>query len=67
MHDNTLAQLAEALRRRSLSSSELTQHFLDRIARHDTTLNSFITVTADMRLRKLRLPTNESPQARRRR
>jgi aspartyl-tRNA(Asn)/glutamyl-tRNA(Gln) amidotransferase subunit A len=47
MHEKTLAQLAAALQARRISSTELTRHFLDRIARFDETLNSFITVTAE--------------------
>ena len=50
MHDKTLAELADALRSRSVSSVELTRHFLDRIARFDGTLNAFITVTRDLAL-----------------
>ena len=50
MHEKTLAQLSAALRKRSVSSLELTRHFLDRIARFDAALNSFITVTAERAL-----------------
>jgi aspartyl-tRNA(Asn)/glutamyl-tRNA(Gln) amidotransferase subunit A len=45
MHTRTLAQLSADLRARRLSATELTKHFLDRIARHDAALNAFITVT----------------------
>ena len=48
MHTRTLAQLSADLRARRLSATELTKHFLDRIARHDATLNAFITVTEKM-------------------
>ncbi len=44
MHHKTLAELATGLAAKDFSSVELTQHFLDRIRRHDSTLNSFITV-----------------------
>jgi aspartyl-tRNA(Asn)/glutamyl-tRNA(Gln) amidotransferase subunit A len=50
MHDKTLAELAAALRSRSVSAVELTRHFLDRISRFDDTLNAFITVTRDRAL-----------------
>jgi aspartyl-tRNA(Asn)/glutamyl-tRNA(Gln) amidotransferase subunit A len=50
MHEKTLTQLAAALQARSISSIELTQHYLDRIARFDAGLNSFITLTADRAL-----------------
>ena len=48
MHDATIAQLAESLRTREVSSVELTDHFLARIGRLDGDLNAFITVTADV-------------------
>lgn len=44
MHDKTLTQLATDLENKTISSVELTQHFLGRIKAHDTELNSFITV-----------------------
>lgn len=50
MHTKTLVELSDALQKREFSSVELTQHYLDRIARHDGELNSFITVTADTAL-----------------
>src|SRR5512147_233302 len=50
MHTRTLAQLSADLRARRLSATELTKHFLDRIARHDATLNSFVTVTREQAL-----------------
>jgi aspartyl-tRNA(Asn)/glutamyl-tRNA(Gln) amidotransferase subunit A len=54
MHDKTLAELAGALRSRSISAVELTRHFLGRIARFDGTLNAFITVTQDQALAQAR-------------
>jgi len=50
MHTRTLAQLSADLRARRLSATELTKHYLERIARHDTTLNAFITVTREQAL-----------------
>jgi len=47
MNKMSLAQLNQALQTKQLSSVELTQFFLDRIARHDQDLNAFITVTAE--------------------
>ena len=44
MHNSTLAQLAAALRDKKISSVELTQLFLNRIAQHDKQLNSYVTV-----------------------
>ena len=47
MHEATIAQLSQALQERRVSSRELTEHFLSRIARLDADLNAFITVTQD--------------------
>jgi aspartyl-tRNA(Asn)/glutamyl-tRNA(Gln) amidotransferase subunit A len=43
----SIAELRRGLRAREFSSVELTQAFLDRIARLDSRLNAFITVTAE--------------------
>ncbi|RVU80982.1 Asp-tRNA(Asn)/Glu-tRNA(Gln) amidotransferase subunit GatA [Leucothrix sargassi] len=50
MHNKSLTELAADLRAGAYTSVELTQHFLDRIAEHDGSLNSFITVTAEQAL-----------------
>ncbi|WP_295391831.1 Asp-tRNA(Asn)/Glu-tRNA(Gln) amidotransferase subunit GatA [uncultured Thiodictyon sp.] len=50
MHDKTIAELAAGLRERTYSSVELTRHFLERIARHNPSLNAFITVAAESAL-----------------
>ena len=50
MHTLPISALGDALRRKELSSVELTRHFLDRIAAHDPALNAFITVTGDVAL-----------------
>ena len=50
MHTRTLAQLAGDLRARRVSATELTRFFLERIGRFDTSLNAFITVTAEQAL-----------------
>ncbi|RNL87328.1 amidase [Halostreptopolyspora alba] len=47
IHDLTATELVERVRRRELSPVEITDHFLDRIARHDRTLGAFITVTEE--------------------
>ncbi|MCB1734087.1 MAG: Asp-tRNA(Asn)/Glu-tRNA(Gln) amidotransferase subunit GatA [Gammaproteobacteria bacterium] len=54
LHEKTLAELAAGLRAREYRSEELTRHFLDRIAAHDGTLNSFITVTPERALEQAR-------------
>ncbi len=50
MHDKTIAELSYALHHQQISSVELTQHYLNRIQQYDSTLNTFITVTADQAL-----------------
>jgi aspartyl-tRNA(Asn)/glutamyl-tRNA(Gln) amidotransferase subunit A len=50
MHTLSIAELRRGLREKRFSSRELTQHYLDRIARHDPALNSYITVTAEIAL-----------------
>ena len=50
MHTRTLAQLADDLRARRVSATELTRHYLGRIERFAGKLNAFITVTADQAL-----------------
>lgn len=44
MHQKTVAELSQGLAKGEFSSTELTQHFLKRIADLDPQLNSFITV-----------------------
>lgn len=43
LHEHSLTALRDMLRRREISSTEVTQHCLDRIAKHSD-LNAFITV-----------------------
>ncbi|AHF05302.1 glutamyl-tRNA(Gln) amidotransferase [Marichromatium purpuratum 984] len=50
MQNKSIAELAADLRLRKYSSTELTRHYLDRIARLDPQLNSFITVDAEAAL-----------------
>ncbi|MBT3197112.1 MAG: Asp-tRNA(Asn)/Glu-tRNA(Gln) amidotransferase subunit GatA [Gammaproteobacteria bacterium] len=52
MKEKTLTELALLLQQRELSSVELTQYYLDRIQRLDTTLNSFISVTGEEALKQ---------------
>lgn len=54
MHNKTIAQLAKALAVKEISSVELTQHFLDRIEKFDSQLNSYITVTSEQALNDAR-------------
>jgi aspartyl-tRNA(Asn)/glutamyl-tRNA(Gln) amidotransferase subunit A len=46
-HNSTLTQLAAGLRARKFSSVEVTRALLERITRHQSALNAFISVTAD--------------------
>ena len=48
MLDSTVAQLARALAARKVSSVELTQGYLERIARINPALNAFITLDPDV-------------------
>lgn len=50
MHNRTLAQLSEDLSKKDFSSVELTKHYLERIKKFDSSLNSFITVSEDLAL-----------------
>lgn len=50
MINKSLAELSVGLQTGTFSSVELTQHYLDRIAKYDNDLNSFITVTEEQAL-----------------
>lgn len=50
MHTKTLKELQLGLENGDFSAVELAEHYLARIDAHDSTLNSFITVTADTAL-----------------
>ncbi|KAA0692407.1 Asp-tRNA(Asn)/Glu-tRNA(Gln) amidotransferase subunit GatA [Halopseudomonas laoshanensis] len=50
MHEKTLAQLSQALHSKTISSVELTEHYLKRIEQFDGALNSFITVAPELAL-----------------
>jgi aspartyl-tRNA(Asn)/glutamyl-tRNA(Gln) amidotransferase subunit A len=54
MHDKSIKDLSTGLRNGDFSSEELTRHFLDRIARFDGELNSFISVTEERALAQAR-------------
>ncbi|MDA8781841.1 Asp-tRNA(Asn)/Glu-tRNA(Gln) amidotransferase subunit GatA [Porticoccaceae bacterium] len=51
MHNLTIAELVRGLKSNQFSSVELTQHFLDRIAKLNPGFNAVITVTADQALK----------------
>ena len=50
MITKSLTELSAGLKAGEFSSVELTQYYLDRIAKYDGDLNSFITVTAEQAL-----------------
>lgn len=50
MHEKTLAELSQALHSKTISSVELTEHYLKRIDQFDGTLNSFITLAPELAL-----------------
>ena len=54
MHRASLSELSAALAERRISSVELTQLFLERIARHNAALNAFITVHSGKSLAQAR-------------
>jgi aspartyl-tRNA(Asn)/glutamyl-tRNA(Gln) amidotransferase subunit A len=50
LHNQTMAQLSQQLADKSVSSVELTEHFLNRIKNLDSRYNSFITTTEEQAL-----------------
>src|SRR5690554_1716498 len=54
MHEKSLAELSTALHSKTISSVELTEHYLQRIQQFDGALNSFITVTPELALEQAR-------------
>ena len=52
LHDLTIAEAADLIRRRELSPVALTQACLERVAQVDGRLNAFITVLGDQALRQ---------------
>jgi len=48
----TIKQIQRGLAQKKFSSVEITQHFLDRIDSHNSTINCFITVTGELALQQ---------------
>jgi len=48
MHNLTIKQMSEKLHAGEITSVQLTQHYLDRIAQYDVELNAYITVTPEL-------------------
>lgn len=50
MHNLSIKQLSQKLQAKEISSVELTGHFLERIEKYDSEINSFITQTPELAL-----------------
>ena len=50
LHRLSIRELSEGLSQKKFSSRELTQHYLDRIAKLDTKIQSYVTVTPEQAL-----------------
>lgn len=48
MHNLTIKQMSEKLHAGEITSVQLTQHYLDRIAKFDAELNAYVTVTPEL-------------------
>lgn len=59
MHRQSIKQLAAGLASKQFSSSELTQHFLARIEKYDTQLNSLVTRTCEQAQARAASPTGD--------
>lgn len=55
IHELSVSELGRTMRRKELSSVEITEHFLNRIVKLDGTIQSFIEVTAERALRQASL------------
>jgi aspartyl-tRNA(Asn)/glutamyl-tRNA(Gln) amidotransferase subunit A len=64
MIKRSLSALAQALAAKEISSVELTQLYLDRIARLNPKINAYITVDAEKSLAQAGRPTICAPPAR---
>jgi len=62
MHNKTLSELSASLHNGDISSVELTQHYLDRIKKHNGDLNAFITVTEDNALKQAKAADQQLQQ-----
>lgn len=50
MHTLSVRQMSEQLKKRQITSVELTQYYLNRISQYDPSLNAFVTVTPELAL-----------------
>jgi len=61
LHHLSAQEQWDALQRREITPTELTEHYLARIERLDGALGAFVTVTADAALERARIQTAEGP------
>jgi amidase len=59
LHFETLTELSEQIRMRSVSPVEVTRHLLERINEFDPILTSYVTVTADLALMQAAIAEDE--------
>ncbi|OUR73334.1 aspartyl/glutamyl-tRNA amidotransferase subunit A [Methylophaga sp. 41_12_T18] len=62
MHNKTLSELSASLHNGDISSVELTQHYLDRINKHNGEVNAFITVTEEKALEQAKAADQQLQQ-----
>ena len=55
MHNKTVTELKNDLEKKQVSSLELTKHFISRIKKLDSKLNSFITITEEHALKQAKV------------
>ncbi len=55
MHEKTIAELKQGLANKEFSATELTEHYLNRIKKYDSALNSFITLCEENALVEAKL------------
>ena len=65
MHNKTIAELADGLKKGDFSSEELTKNFLQRISQYNAELNCFITVSEEHALAQARAADESIAKGRR--
>lgn len=55
LHEYSLAELSDALRSKRISSTELTQYYLDRIKKYNESLNAYLHVNEEISLAEAKL------------
>ncbi len=57
MHTLSVKEMSDKLKKREITSVELTQHYLDRIERYDADLNAYVTVTPELAMEMAKAAT----------